>query len=96
MVLETAFIQVQPGRVEEFLQVLPTALEVVSGADGFIDAKVQRGIERANTVLITLRWRTLEDHTVGFRESDRFTQWRAIISPFFDAPPTVEHWEIAG
>ena len=95
MILETAYISIQPGRVDEFLTVLPTALKVVAAADGFLGGQFQRGVERPDTVLLTLRWRTLEDHTVGFRESDRFTEWRALISPFFAAPPVVEHWEIA-
>ena len=95
MVLETAYFKLLPGKVDEFVAVLPTALQNVDGADGFLGAEIQRGIERADTVLVTLKWRALEDHTVGFRESDRFPKWRAIISPFFAEPPVVEHWEIA-
>lgn len=94
MILETAFFKLQPDQVEEFVRVLPSALEIVKQSEGFLGAQVQRGVERADTVLLTLRWRTLADHMVGFRESELFPQWRAIISPFFAEPPVVEHWEI--
>ena len=39
-------------------------------------------------------WATLEDHTVGFRQSDAFPAWRAIVGPFFTQPPVVEHLEL--
>jgi hypothetical protein len=39
-------------------------------------------------------WDTLEDHTVGFRGGPLFAQWRAIVGPFFAAPPEVEHFEL--
>ena len=28
---------------------------------------------------------------IGFRESPSFTQWRALIGPFFDSQPVVDH-----
>jgi hypothetical protein len=28
----------------------------------------------------------------AFRGSDRFPRWRALIGPFFDGDPHVEHW----
>ena len=44
--------------------------------------------------VLQIFWDTLEDHTVGFRESELFTQWRAIVGPFFAAPPQVEHFAL--
>ena len=42
-------------------------------------------------------WQTLENHTVDFRGSPAFADWRAIVGPFFAAPPAVEHFEtVAG
>jgi hypothetical protein len=31
---------------------------------------------------------------VGFRESDLFTQWRALIGSHFDGTPVVEHFAV--
>jgi hypothetical protein len=39
-------------------------------------------------------WETLENHTVDFRGSPTFSQWRAIVQPFFAAPPQVEHFTL--
>ena len=55
---------------------------------------INRGIESPDRYVLQIHWDTLEDHTVGFRQSDLFTQWRAIIGPFFAAPPVVEHFDL--
>jgi hypothetical protein len=39
-------------------------------------------------------WETLENHTVDFRESPAFAEWRAIVGPFFAQPPQVEHFTL--
>jgi hypothetical protein len=39
-------------------------------------------------------WETLEDHTVAFRGGPLFTQWRAIVGPYFVQPPVVEHFTL--
>ena len=44
--------------------------------------------------VLQIFWQTLEDHTVGFRQSSAFTEWRALVGPFFAAPPQVEHFEL--
>ena len=49
------------------------------------------GIENPEDFLLLVWWDTLEDHTVGFRQSPAFTEWRAILGPLFAAPPAVVH-----
>jgi hypothetical protein len=44
--------------------------------------------------LLQIFWTTLEDHTVGFRESSAFTEWRAIVGPFFASAPVVQHFDL--
>jgi hypothetical protein len=39
-------------------------------------------------------WDTLENHTVEFRQSPAFQQWRAIVGGYFAAPPAVEHFTL--
>ena len=41
--------------------------------------------------MLLIEWESVEAHNVGFRESDRFPLWRALIGPFFDGDPRVEH-----
>ncbi|GGX38232.1 antibiotic biosynthesis monooxygenase family protein [Undibacterium squillarum] len=95
MILEVADIRIQPGQQDAFDQAIQRGLqEVISKAKGFRGFKVQKGIESADRYLLMIYWETLENHTVDFRESPAFIQWRAIVGPFFAAPPVVEHFDL--
>ena len=95
MILELADIRIQPGQQAEFEEAIAHGIEtVIARAKGFQGAKVNHGIESPDRYVLQIFWDTLEDHTVGFRESALFTEWRGIVGPFFAAPPSVEHFEL--
>jgi heme-degrading monooxygenase HmoA len=95
MILELADIRIQPGQQAAFEQAIELGLNTVAArAKGFRGAKVNRCIETPERFVLQIFWDTLEDHTVGFRQSPLFTEWRAIVGHFFAAPPHVEHFEL--
>ena len=97
MILEVADIRITPGRNADFEAAIARGLTTVaSRATGYRAHKVQRGIESADRYLLMIWWETLENHTVDFRGGPLFPEWRAIVGPFFAAPPSVEHFELAG
>lgn len=51
-----------------------------------------RGVEQPSTYLLLVEWQTLEDHTVGFRQSAPYQQWRALLHHFYDPFPVVQHF----
>jgi len=96
MILELADIRIQPGQQAAFEEAVQRGLSTVAiRAQGFQGAKVNRGIENPERYVLQIFWDTLEDHTVGFRQSPLFAEWRAIVGPFFAAAPVVEHFELA-
>ena len=95
MILELADIRIHPGQNVAFEAAIQHGIaSVASQAQGFHGAKVSRGIESPERYLLQIFWATLEDHTVVFRGGPLFAQWRAIVGPFFAAPPVVEHFEL--
>jgi heme-degrading monooxygenase HmoA len=95
MILELADLRIHPGQQAEFEAAIQRGLdEVVSQAQGFHGAKVNRSLESPERYVLQIFWATLEDHTVGFRGGPLFAQWRAIVGPFFAAPPQVEHFTL--
>lgn len=95
MILELADIRIPAGQNAAFEEAIHRGLTtVVNQAKGFRGFKVNRGVESPQRYILQIFWDTLEDHNVGFRESALFVQWRAIVGPFFDGPPTVEHFEL--
>ncbi len=87
-------MSIVPGKELEFEAALEQAKKVISQAEGMVHFQVSRGIERPSTYQLMIGWKTLEDHTVGFRESELFVQWRGLIGPFFAEAPVVEHWQL--
>lgn len=95
MILEVADIRIQTGKQAEFDAAIQRGLdEVIRHAKGFCSFKINKGIESPERYLLMIYWETLENHTVDFRESPAFLQWRAIVSPFFAAAPVVEHFDL--
>jgi heme-degrading monooxygenase HmoA len=95
MILELADIRIQPGKQAEFDAAIQRGLDqVISKAKGFQGYKVNKGIESPERYVLTIFWETLENHTVDFRQSPAFQEWRAIVGPYFAAPPTVEHFSL--
>lgn len=95
MILELADIRIHPGQQAAFDEAIEHGLTtVISRAKGFQGYKVIKGIESPERYILQIFWATLEDHTVGFRESPMFAEWRAIVGPFFAGPPHVEHYSL--
>jgi heme-degrading monooxygenase HmoA len=95
MILELADIRIHAGQNQAFEEAIARgAREVISHAKGFKGFSVNKGIENPDRYVLQISWETLENHTVDFRQSEAFTQWRAIVGPFFATPPVVEHFNL--
>jgi heme-degrading monooxygenase HmoA len=95
MILELADIRIQPGKQQEFDAAIQRGLDtVISKAKGFHGYKVNKGIESPERYVLMIFWETLENHTVDFRQSEAFAEWRSIVGPYFAAAPVVEHFDL--
>jgi len=92
MILEQAILDVAPERAAEFLSALTQALPLISATPGFHGLEVRGCLETPGRYLLLVRWQTLEDHTVGFRQSERYQRWRALLHGFYRPMPLVEHY----
>jgi heme-degrading monooxygenase HmoA len=96
VILELAQITVHASTEARFESVFPTAIRLLAASPGYLSHELQRSVETPNRYALLVRWRTLEDHTVGFRGSTAFAEWRAQLAPFLAAPPVVEHFRAPG
>ena len=92
MILEVATLDVISGEEREFETAFATASEIIASIDGYLSHELQRCIENPSRYLLLVNWQTLEDHTVGFRGSPRYQEWKALLHHFYDPFPTVEHF----
>jgi heme-degrading monooxygenase HmoA len=93
MITEIALIDVKPGSEKDFEAAAAKAKPLFARAKGSIGIELHRSIEKPSRYRLLAKWETLENHTVDFRGSEDFAAWRALVGPFFAAPPEVEHTE---
>jgi len=92
MILEAAMLQIRPGTDAAFEDAFRRASPLIAAIDGYVAHELHRCLEAAGKYLLLVRWETLEDHTVGFRQSPAYAEWRTLLHHFYDPFPTVEHF----
>lgn len=90
--LEVAHLDVRPGEESAFESAFGEARHIIASMPGFLSLQLQRCIERPHRYLLLVEWATLEHHTVGFRTSREYEQWKSLLHHFYDPFPTVEHY----
>ena len=91
MVLEIAQIDVKPGMEADFEAGVAKGIAIFQRAKGCRGMEVQRSIELPTRYRLLIRWDTLENHTVDFRGSADYQEWRKLVGHCFAEAPVVEH-----
>ena len=94
MILESAILKVRPGMGAEFEAAFAQASKIISVSPGYLSHELHRCLEVHDQYLLLVRWQRLEDHTVGFRGSPPYQEWRRLLHHFYDPFPTVEHYAL--
>ena len=94
MILEVAMLNLKPGTSNEFEAAFAQAAPIIASMPGYLSHELQRCLEAPDRYVLLVRWQTLEDHTVGFRGSEAYQEWRRLLHHFYDPFPTVEHFEM--
>jgi heme-degrading monooxygenase HmoA len=92
MVLEMAVIDVQTGSENAFEDAYRQARPLLISTPGCNSARMTRGVESPSRFVLLAEWDSVEAHEDNFRATERFVQWRALLSPYFSGPPVVEHF----
>jgi len=91
MITEIAQIDVKPGMESEFETGVKNAVPVFKRAKGCHGMELQRSAEKPSRYRLFVKWATVENHTVDFRGSADFQEWRKFVAHCFAVPPEVEH-----
>jgi heme-degrading monooxygenase HmoA len=95
MILEVAILNIKPNLNKDFETAFQIAKDIIIAMPGYISHELQHCLEQNNRYILLVRWQTLEDHTIGFRQSAQYQEWRALLHHFYDPFPIVEHYKIA-
>jgi heme-degrading monooxygenase HmoA len=94
MVLEMAVLQVKEGSSLQFESDFAVASQFIESIPGYVNHSLRKCIEKENKYLLLVNWEKLEDHTVGFRESDAYLEWKRLLHHYYNPFPVVEHYEM--
>jgi heme-degrading monooxygenase HmoA len=94
LILEVAILDLKPGLADEFEAALKVASKIIMAMPGYISHELQHCLENCDRYILLVRWEKLEDHTVGFRQSAEYQEWRSLLHHFYDPFPTVEHYQM--
>ncbi|MBP7281382.1 MAG: antibiotic biosynthesis monooxygenase [Leptospiraceae bacterium] len=92
MITEIAILKIKDQQNKEFEVNFAKAEKIISQMKGYISHELLKCMEAQNQYLLLVRWETLEDHTIGFRKSEEYLEWKKLLHHFYDPFPTVEHY----
>lgn len=93
MILEAAVLHVKPGLTRDFEADFRKASRIIRTMKGYLGHELHHCMEQDHQYLLLVRWNTLEDHTVGFRGSDGYQEWKRLLHHYYEPFPVVEHFE---
>jgi heme-degrading monooxygenase HmoA len=93
MIREHALLDVRQGHEEQFERAFGEAKAIIASMPGFRSLTLDRGIEEPSRYSLLVERDRLEDHTLGFRGTREYEQWRKLLHHFYDPFPLVEHFE---
>lgn len=94
MILEAVMLNIKMGGEQDFETAFKEASYIISSMKGYLSHELHRCLEVKGKYLLLVRWENLEDHTLGFRESPDYQEWKRLLHHFYDPFPTVEHFEL--
>ncbi|MEG4212545.1 antibiotic biosynthesis monooxygenase [Microcoleus sp. S13_B4] len=93
MILEAVVLNVKSGCEGDFEIAFREASSLISSIDGYLSHELHRCTEVQGKYLLLVRWENLEAHTIRFRNSAQYQEWKRMLHHFYDPFPIVEHFE---
>ena len=93
MITEIALLKIRDGQSAAFEEAFIKAQPIIESMNGYIQHELQQCLEQDDKYLLVVRWKTIEDHTIGFRQSKEYVEWKKLLHHFYDPFPSVEHYK---
>ncbi|WP_281886637.1 antibiotic biosynthesis monooxygenase [Paenibacillus sp. YYML68] len=91
-VMESAVLMIKPGMANAFESAFRQASALMTARRGYISHELHKCIETDHKYMLLVRWATLKDHMVGFRQSPEYEEWVIRLQPYLESDPQEEHY----
>jgi heme-degrading monooxygenase HmoA len=92
MITEHALLNVRSGQESAFEAAMNDARHIIATMPGFSSLEVRPAAEQSGLYLLLVQWETIAHHRDGFRKSDAYQSWRALLHHFYKPMPTVAYF----
>ena len=93
MILEVAVLNIKEGLSDAFEINFKKAEIIILSMKGYISHQLKKCLYQEDKYILLVNWDTIEDHETGFRKSDEYQEWKALLHHFYEPFPTVEHYK---
>lgn len=94
MILEVAILDLKPNLNKVFETAFKQSSNIITSMSGYLSHELQHCLENENRYILLVRWEKMVDHTIGFRQSSQYQEWRKLLHHFYEPFPTVEHYQM--
>jgi heme-degrading monooxygenase HmoA len=91
-ILEVAPLSVLADQTLEFEAAFHEAQGIIASMPGYISHELGRCMERPHEYILLVRWKSLEAHEIGFRQSPDYQRWKRLLHHFYHPFPVVSHY----
>ena len=93
MILEVALLNIKQNQSVDFEKSFQKAQKIISSMKGYISHQLKKCIEQDDKYILLVNWETIEDHQIGFRQSNEYQQWKKLLHHSYEPFPIVEHYK---
>ena len=92
MIVEHALLQIRPGQSVQFENAMQQARTLIARQPGFQSSAIRPASEDQDQYLLLVEWDKIASHRDGFRQSEDYQQWRALLHAFYDPMPGITYF----
>lgn len=93
MIVEHVHLKIKAGQSADFELAFQQAKEIIAPMHGLNAVQLIKNMDNEHAYILMIFWEQREQHTEGFRQSEAYQQWKALLHPFYDPLPTVEYYQ---
>ncbi len=94
MILEVAILNIITSKSDSFVAEFRKAEKIISSMKGYISHELQHCLGNEFQYILLVKWERLEDHSIGFRQSEQYQEWKQLLHHFYEPFPVVNHYKL--
>lgn len=92
MITEHVLLHVADEQSAAFEAAFVEARRLIALSPGFVSLSLCRDAETSGQYLLLVEWESIAAHRDGFRKSERYAAWSALLHPFYESMPVVRYF----